>query len=56
MEALQDKAAALEKIYKAQAEKVKLIAEQLNKAKAQYGDNSKQADNLRIALNRAERR
>ena len=54
MEALQDKAAALEKIYKAQAEKVKLIAEQLNKAKAQYGDNSKQADNLRIALNRAE--
>ena len=53
MAAMQAKAASLKNIYDAQAEKVKLVAEQLNKAKAEYGENSQQAQNLQIALNRA---
>lgn len=53
MEAMQAKAASLNSIYEAHAQKVKLIAEQLNKAKTEYGENSKQAENLQIALNRA---
>lgn len=54
VEALTDKAQALQKIYDTQREKVRLVAEQLNKAKAEYGDNSRQAENLAIALNKAE--
>lgn len=54
MEALKSKSASLQAIYEAQAKKVQLVAEQLNKAKQDYGENSKQADNLRIALNRAQ--
>lgn len=53
MEAMQAKAGNLQSVYETHAQKVKLIAEQLNKAKAEYGENSKQADNLQIALNRA---
>ena len=53
MEAMQAKGAGLHKVYEAQAQKVNLVAEQLNKAKAEYGENSKQADTLQIALNRA---
>ena len=53
MEAMRAKASSLQSVYDAHAEKVKLIAEQLNKAKAEYGENSQQAENLQIALNRA---
>ena len=53
MEAMRAKASSLQSVYYAHAEKVKLIAEQLNKAKAEYGENSQQAENLQIALNRA---
>ena len=38
------KASSLQSVYDAHAEKVKLIAEQLNKAKAEYGENSQQAE------------
>lgn len=53
MDAMKSKAGSLNSIYEAHSQKVKLIAEQLNKAKAEYGENSKQAENLQIALNRA---
>jgi len=53
IEKLQDKVEKLTGVYGAQAEKVRLIAEQLAKAEQEYGENSKQADNLRIALNNA---
>lgn len=53
MESVKAKGKSLEAIYATQADKVKLIAEQLGKAKEEYGDNSKQAQNLEIALNRA---
>ena len=53
MEAMRAKASSLQSVYDAHAEKVKLIAEQLNRAKVVYGENSKEADNLQIALNRA---
>lgn len=53
MDAARAKSESLQAIYEKQAEKVKLIAAQLEKAKQDYGDNSKQADNLRIALNKA---
>ena len=53
MEAMRAKASSLQSVYDAHAEKVKLIAEQLNKAKAEYGENSQRAENLQIALNRA---
>ncbi len=54
IEALTSKSGSLRKIYDEQAAKVKLVAEQLEKAKAEYGENSKQADELQIALNRAQ--
>ncbi|MEG0901216.1 MAG: hypothetical protein RSG96_03785, partial [Clostridia bacterium] len=54
MEAMKSKAAGLQEVYGTHAQKVKLIAEQLEKAKTEYGENSKQADQLRIALNRAQ--
>ena len=53
MDAMKSKAGSLNSIYEVHSQKVKLIAEQLNKAKAEYGENSKQAENLQIALNRA---
>ena len=53
MAGMQDKLSKLGAISDAQSQKVQLIAAQLEKAKAEYGDNSKQADQLRIALNRA---
>lgn len=54
MDALRSKSASLQSIYEVQAQKVKLISEQLEKAKQDYGENSKQVDNLQIALNRAQ--
>lgn len=54
MDALKAKSASLQSIYDAQARKVKLVSEQLEKAKQDYGENSKQVDNLQIALNRAQ--
>ena len=54
MDALRLKSASLQSIYEVQAQKVKLISEQLEKAKQDYGENSKQVDNLQIALNRAQ--
>ena len=53
MEAMQAKARALQSVYQAHADKVNLIAEQLNKAKIEYDENSQQVQNLQIALNRA---
>lgn len=54
MDALKAKSASLQSIYDVQAQKVKLVSEQLEKAKQDYGENSKQVDNLQIALNRAQ--
>ena len=54
MDAVKAKGDSLRAIYEAQAEKVRVIAEQLAKANAEYGENSKQADTLEIALNRAK--
>ena len=54
MDALKAKSASLQSIYDAQARKVKLVSEQLEKAKQDYGENSKQVDSLQIALNRAQ--
>ncbi len=53
MEAVRSKLQSLQAIYAAHQQKVELIAAQLEKAKQEYGENSKQADNLKIALNRA---
>lgn len=53
MEAMRSKLQSLQAIYAAHQQKVELIAAQLEKAKQEYGENSKQADNLKIALNRA---
>ena len=53
VEALSAKSRDLNKIYDKQVEKQKLIAKQLAAAEEEYGANSKQADNLRIALNTA---
>ena len=53
MEALRDKLSKLGAIYETQQKKVQLIAQQLEKAKTQYGENSVQADRLKIALNKA---
>ncbi|MBQ8952939.1 MAG: hypothetical protein IJ048_02390, partial [Clostridia bacterium] len=53
MAGLQDKLSKLGAIYEAQSQKVDLIASQLEKAKEEYGENSTQADQLRIALNNA---
>ena len=53
MAGMRDKMDKLGSIYDAQREKVRLISEQLEKAEAEYGENSKQADQLRIALNKA---
>ena len=54
MDAMKAKGESLKSIYDAHAEKVRLVSEQLNKAKEEYGENSKQADTLQIALNRAQ--
>lgn len=53
VEALSAKSRDLNKIYDKQVEKQKLIAKQLAAAEEEYGANSKQADDLRIALNNA---
>ena len=53
MAGLSDKLEKLNAVYDKQKEKVDLIAEQLAKAKEEYGENSTQADNLQIALNKA---
>ena len=53
MDGMQDKLEKLNEIYEVQAKKVQLIREQLEKAKTEYGENSSQADQLQIALNRA---
>ena len=53
MAGMQDKLEKLNAIYQAQQEKVQLIAAQLEAAKQKYGENSTQADKLRIALNNA---
>ena len=53
MEALRDRSQRLQAVYDAQKQKTELIAAQLAKAKQEYGENSKQADALQIALNRA---
>lgn len=53
MEALRDRSQRLQAVYDAQKQKIELIAAQLAKAKQEYGENSKQADALQIALNRA---
>ena len=53
MEAMRSKLQSLQAIYAAHQQKVELIAAQLEKEKQEYGENSKQADNLKIALNRA---
>ena len=53
MEALTDKLDKLNEIYDVQQEKVQLISDQLQGAIKEYGENSKQADQLRIALNKA---
>ncbi|MBR0407855.1 MAG: hypothetical protein IJI53_07450, partial [Clostridia bacterium] len=50
---LADKLDKLNEIYEVQQEKVELISEELEKAEETYGENSKQADQLRIALNKA---
>lgn len=54
IEALTAKGESLQKIYDKQGEKVAYIAKQLEAAKAEYGENSTQVDNLQIALNRAQ--
>ena len=53
MGGMQDRLEKLNEIYEVQAKKVELIREQLEKAKEKYGENSKQADDLQIALNGA---
>lgn len=53
MAGMQDKLRGLNGVYDAQQQKVALIAGQLDKAKAKYGENSSQAQQLQIALNRA---
>ena len=53
MAGMQDKLSKLQAIYDAQQEKVNILTEQLGKARNEYGEGSKQADNLRIALNKA---
>ncbi len=53
MAGMQDKLKGLNSVYDAQRQKVDLIAAQLDKAKAKYGENSSQAQQLQIALNRA---
>lgn len=54
IDALRSKSESLQSVYDTHAKKVQLVSEQLNKAKEEYGENSKQADNLQIALNRAQ--
>ena len=54
IESQRDKMSRLQGVYDAHAQKVALISQQLEAAKEKYGDNSKEADNYQIALNRAQ--